>query len=142
MSEQEGTSSELSGEGEQVHLGIPSRNPEEYVKNTMQEVNGGTHAYVPLDRAYVQFEHDSSIKYGHHSVHYFSDKGTRMQSLHWHKTYGTSEHEGPDSVFDSGMRGKALKGRFEKQTNNVIRFTLKNVANAISNHYGLTPPRN
>lgn len=126
------------------NLLVPARNIDQYVKNSIQEVGGGAHAYVPMDRAFIQFQHNSDTRHGHHSVHYVLDNGRRVGSLHWHKTYGTAEHEGEQSTAEAlrGKRGKPLKGSRKSETNNVIRYTLKNVATSIANHYGLTLPRN
>jgi hypothetical protein len=120
---------------------IPARNVHQYVSNTLKPVNNGEHAYVPMDRAFIQFQHDSDTKYGHHSVHYVLDNGDRIGSLHWHKTYGNTEHEGP-AYSSPEKRGKALKGRFAKDSNNIVRYTLHNVATSIAQNMGLTLPRN
>lgn len=121
---------------------VPARNVRQYVQNTVQSQNDGAHAYVPMDRGFVQFQHDSDTKYGHHSVHYVLDNGARIGSLHWHKTYGNTEHEGPSYESKPAKRGKALKGRLAKDSNNVVRYTLHNVATSLAQHYGLTLPRN
>jgi len=121
---------------------VPSRNVHQYVTQTVNTVNNGEHAYLPMDRGFIQFQHNSDTKHGHHSVHYVLDNGERIGSMHWHKTYGNTEHEGPSYSSDPVKRGKALKGRLAKDSSNVVRYTLHNVATSLSQHYGLTLPRN
>jgi len=121
---------------------FPTHDVNFHINNSVQETEGGKQAYVPMDRAFIQFQHDSDTRHGHHSVHYVLDNGARVGSFHWHKTYGTSEHEGAESIFDPGKRGKPLKGRFAKESNNLIRYNLKSAASAFASRYNLTQPRN